>query len=101
MTQTDIQISDRTSVPPKADVRVVVAAPPAATATTNSDVAKDGRGAPALTGKPSLGVSSLDLPAASSGVAGLSTDDISKNSMTFRVAAASETISNSTSSVGA
>lgn len=39
---------------------------------SNSVVAEDGRGAPALTGKPSLGVSSLDLPAASSGVAGLS-----------------------------
>lgn len=49
----------------------------------------------------SLGVSSLDLPAASSGVAGLSLRVSIKNAIAFLVAAASEIISNSTSSVGA
>jgi hypothetical protein len=58
-----VSAADSCPVPPKAG---------AGSAATNSVVAKDGRDAPARKGEPSLGVSSLDLPAVSSDVAGLS-----------------------------
>ncbi len=123
MTEIDIQVSDRTSVPPKADVRVATAVPPMAVATTNTPEASGtARKAPSdrLLGRssrndssrlasnsvvehsssarqPSLGISSRDLPAASFGVAGLSARVSIKNVTTFAVAAASEIISNSVS----
>lgn len=58
---------------------------------SNSVVAASRCGAPAREG------SSRDLPAASSGVAGLSADVSIKNAIAFRVAAASKTVSKSVS----
>lgn len=124
MTGASTHSPDRTSVTPSsADVRVTTASnalpqSEGAVVTPNSVVAASLRDAPAP-----VGVSSLDLPAASSGVAGLS-DCISDvdpvleaeiqrlevqwlragivmNAATLATIAASESFSNSTSSVGA
>lgn len=70
--------------------------PTRCTIISNSVVAMFGRGAPAPCER-----SSLDLPAAPSGVAGLSRDVSIKNATTFAVAAASEIISKSNSLVEA
>lgn len=98
------------SVSPKADASATAVVSPAAAVAPHSVVAASDRGAPAP-----RNISSPDLPAASSGVAGLSSEtvgksdsliaalqaggefDCSRNAMTFRVAAASEIISKSVS----
>lgn len=82
-----------------ADLRVTAASiePPisgGAAVTSHSVVAASLRGAPAREG------SSLDLPAVSSGIAGLSARSI-KKAITFAVAAASEIICKSSSLVKA
>lgn len=91
-----IPFPDLVFVSPKAITSAAAAVPPVAAA-PHSVVADSDRGAPAF-GQPSLGVSSLDSAAASSGVAALSSDVSSKNATTFRVAAASRINSNEVSS---
>ncbi len=86
-----IPFPDLVFVPPKAITSAAAAVPPVAAA-PNSVVADSDRGAPAF-GQPSLGVSSLDLAAASSGVAALSSRVSVRNVSTFLVAAASRIIS--------
>lgn len=86
-----IPFPDFVFVPPKADTEAAAVRSLAA-ATPHSVVERI-----ASARQPSLGVSSRDLPAASSDVAGLSRGVSIKNATTFAVAAASEIISKSIS----
>lgn len=86
MTGAAIINSDRISVAPKAGLRAAAAVPPVAAAPFSLPTLQGVASAPA---------------AASSNVAAFSSRVSIKNAIAFLVAAASEIISNSTSSVGA